>query len=60
MYFLPDTDPKLILKSSHLIFPGVGSFGAAMKIIKKKKILDAIKDETGLDIEKLDDEELSK
>lgn len=35
-------DPKLIFKSSHLIFPGVGSFGAAMKIIKKKKILDAI------------------
>lgn len=32
-----------IIKSTHIILPGVGSFAAAMKMIKKKKILNSLK-----------------
>ncbi len=36
------SDFKHIEKSSHIILPGVGSFGAAMKIIKANKIVKAL------------------
>ena len=32
-----------IIKSTHIILPGVGSFAAAIKMIKKKKILNSLK-----------------
>lgn len=38
-------DPKIIKKSTHIILPGVGSFGEAMKKIKKKLPLKIIEDE---------------
>ena len=37
------SDPEKILKADKVIFPGVGSFGDAMKELKKRKIDGAIK-----------------
>ncbi len=38
-------DPKIIKKSTHIILPGVGSFGEAIKKIRKKLPLKIIEDE---------------
>ena len=35
---------KDIKDSTHIILPGVGSFGSAMKIIKNERIIDALQD----------------
>ncbi|MDC0059785.1 imidazole glycerol phosphate synthase subunit HisH [Pelagibacteraceae bacterium] len=37
------SDPKIILKSSHVVLPGDGAFNYAMEQIKKKNLLEAIK-----------------
>ena len=36
------SDQKEIFSSSHVVFPGVGAFGAAMEKIKKKGLIDII------------------
>ncbi len=41
------SEPEKILKSDKVIFPGVGSFGDAMKELKKRKIDGAIKKTIG-------------
>ena len=36
-------DPKKITKSTSLILPGVGAFGNAINLLKKKNLIDVIK-----------------
>ena len=38
------SDPKVLKKCSKLVFPGVGSFGAAMKELKRLELIEPIKD----------------
>tara|TARA_Y100000294_G_C8467390_1_gene301215 strand:+ start:89 stop:697 length:609 start_codon:yes stop_codon:yes gene_type:complete len=38
-------DPKIIEKSTHIILPGVGAFGAAMKKVKEKIPIKKLKNE---------------
>ena len=38
------SDPKVISRCEKIVFPGVGSFGEAMKELKRLKLIDPIKD----------------
>ena len=38
------SDPKVLKRCSKLVFPGVGSFGEAMKELKRLRLVEPIKD----------------
>ena len=38
------SSPNDIIKATKLIFPGVGSFGSAMKVLHKKELIEALRD----------------
>lgn len=39
------SDPKLIAEASHIILPGVGSFGEGMKGLRERNLIDVLKTE---------------
>ena len=41
------TKPEDITKADRLIFPGVGAFGQAMRILSKKGLIEPLKDYLG-------------
>jgi glutamine amidotransferase len=38
------SDPRVILKSSHLVLPGVGAFPNAMSLLRKHNLIDAVRE----------------